>query len=131
MVTWAKLPEECLRKDVVVAEKVDYTYKTDDTGTTRWYANGKLTRKVNVPKSELVKFVPVQRVDAPSPEPVMIKPERVVYDCLVCGKYASRTRFVNLQLVHLCDDHYFNCTLGALVIKLRERGQYEPVLAHQ
>ena len=108
-----------------------YELKIARGGQKFYYKNGRLTKRIKVPQEELVKLHrehEVETVDATVDETDMVDSEPLENDCLMCGETATRTRFVNLQLVHVCEEHYFNCTLGQLVIKLRELKEYEPVL---
>lgn len=59
---------------------------------------------------------PVQTIDltdlgAQSPAP---------NGCLFCGEPGTKRRFVNLQSVDLCDEHYYACSIGRIVQQLRE-----------
>lgn len=114
-----------------------YTVKIAQGGQKFFYRDGKLIRKAQVPKEELVKLQQelaaqgIETVDVNEPETAVLEPEHVEAECLICGEPANRRRFVNLQTVAVCETHYFETTLGKLVIALREKGQYEPVLPNQ
>lgn len=137
MVTWAKALKEHLRKDVAVAERPDikeYTIGYSIDNQPIFYGDGRRIKKSLVPKELLAKWnidqPPVETVDA-TVEPIgIVKPERPSYQCLFEGDKATRTRSANLQVVHLCEYHYFTATLGQIVIRMREV-QDEPLLADQ
>lgn len=42
-----------------------------------------------------------------------------VRECIFCGELATRSKFVDLQTLALCDEHYFNKTTGEIVQQLR------------
>lgn len=41
-------------------------------------------------------------------------------NCIFCGKFTTWHRFVNLQSVAVCDEHYYSKSTGETVEKLRE-----------
>ena len=41
--------------------------------------------------------------------------------CLFCGVYTNWKRFVNGQNVSICEEHYYEKTLGKIVEKLNEQ----------
>jgi hypothetical protein len=40
--------------------------------------------------------------------------------CLFCGKHSKLTRFVNMQTLFLCEEHYHDKNIGQIAQKLRE-----------
>lgn len=40
--------------------------------------------------------------------------------CIFCGEPRTKERFINLQTVELCDEHYYSETVGRIVAKLKE-----------
>lgn len=50
-----------------------------------------------------------------SPEPA--RPER---NCLFCGEQGTRSKFVYLQMVYLCENDYHNKTTGEVGQKIKE-----------
>jgi hypothetical protein len=119
-----------------MAEQVEHKYTAEikSDGRRMFYRDGRLIRRLQVPQEELVRIQRemevqgIETVDDDEDETAIVEPEPAPDECLVCGQPATRQRFANLQLLHLCEEHYFKCTLGYLVITLREKGQYEPVL---
>lgn len=119
-----------------MAENPEYTIAYSIDKQPIFYRDGKRIKKKLVPKEKLAEW----NIDQPQPEvqtvdvttePIgIVRPERVTYQCLFDGDNATRTRSANLQVVHLCENHYFTATLGQIVIKLRET-QDEPLLANQ
>ena len=49
------------------------------------------------------------------------RPAKEDHPCLFCGKPGQAQRTVNLVTVDLCNDDYYNHTLGAIAAQLRER----------
>jgi hypothetical protein len=130
MVIWGRLLVACLRKDAVVEENPKYTREIKSDGRPFYYKNGRIIKKVLIPKEELLKLQPVdETVDESGEQPVNVKPERVQHTCLMCGADATRQRFANLQVVTLCEDDYFHRSLGEIVMKMRSNN--EPVLPTQ
>lgn len=43
--------------------------------------------------------------------------------CPFCGKTGTRTKFVHLQLVELCEDHYQDKTTGEIAEIIRSKEQ--------
>lgn len=99
-----------------------------------YYRDGKVIKKTKVPTEERVRLQREMEnseiVDQPILDTASVNSEPIDYQCLFEDGPATRQRFVNLQIVHLCEDHYFNSTLGRIVIQLRERNEYEPVLSN-
>lgn len=116
-------------------EKAEYTIGYSIDNQPIFYLNDRRIAKKKVPKEKLAEWnidqpEEVETVDVTT-EPIgIVKPERVSYVCLFDGDNATRTRSANLQIVHLCEYHYFTASLGQIVIKQREV-QNEPLLADQ
>jgi len=67
--------------------------------------NNRFIAKDKIPKEELDKLDGV-----PSP----------MGGCIFCDKPAVYTRFINLQTIVLCEEHYYSQTVGQIAHKLRE-----------
>jgi len=48
------------------------------------------------------------------------EPEVHVKKCIFCGAFGRYTRFVNLQTIELCEEHYYSESVGKIVHKLKE-----------
>lgn len=40
--------------------------------------------------------------------------------CIFCGIYATETRFIQLQTIALCDEHFYSKNVGQIVQRLKE-----------
>lgn len=40
--------------------------------------------------------------------------------CIFCGEAATESRFIQLQTIALCNDHFYSRTVGQIVQKLKE-----------
>lgn len=72
----------------------------------RWLKDGKLISVKNVPQEELDKC------------------DKAVFDekhCLFCGVPAKLTRYLNMQTVVLCEQHYYSETLGKIAQELAKK----------
>jgi hypothetical protein len=51
----------------------------------------------------------VEKVEAPGKQ------------CIFCGQYAKYTRFINLQTIAICEEHYYSTTVGQTAQRIREK----------
>ena len=79
----------------------------------RYRKNGKLITKDDVPVEEIKRL---EDEEFPA-EPVQVTDK----SCLFCGAYSNWQRLVNGQSVYVCEEHYYNETIGKVAQKLRER----------
>jgi len=83
---------------------------------------------VQDPDIEVVDFDNPEPTPEPVPEPPKeaepVKEESKITPppkiCVFCGNPSETSRFVNLQTVNLCQEHYLNKTTGEIVEKLRK-----------
>lgn len=92
-------------------------------GNFRYKKEGQLgfVSKNNVPIDELERLHSTSQL----PKEVVAAEEAVDASklCLFCGQYTRISRFINLQTIPLCEEHYQNQTTGKIVQKLRELQQ--------
>lgn len=74
-------------------------------GRTMYYLDNKLTSK--------------QKYEEWESGSVAVKEKTDEAACLFCGKEPSRTKFVNLKMVKLCEDHYQEKTTGEIAERMR------------
>lgn len=79
---------------------------------TRYLYKGKLIKTADVPAD-----IMEQLKDHASAE-VATEPQPKA--CIFCGAYGRFTRFVNLQTIYLCEEHYYSESIGKIVHKLKE-----------
>lgn len=41
--------------------------------------------------------------------------------CLFCGAFTNTKRFVNLQTIAVCEEHYYSTTIGQIAQKMKEQ----------
>lgn len=77
----------------------------------RYMRDGKLVKKAEVPdnilnnESETFEEETIQKVEK---------------KCIFCGAHSNLQRFVNMQTVVVCDEHYYSETMGRVAQKLKE-----------
>ena len=74
-----------------------------------YFKDGKLISKKNIPANELEKL---EVAEGPKPK------TRV---CLFCGSPARYVRVVNLQIVDLCEKHYYDKNVGQIAQELNRK----------
>lgn len=83
-------------------------------GSARYMADGKLISGGNVPPHVLKTLQNVPTFDDAVPEPV------VSNLCVFCGKETKLTRYLDLQTIPICDEHYHSKTVGETVKQAKE-----------
>lgn len=81
--------------------------------------NGKRYMKDN-------KFVSVNSIPISELEKLFgkVEPKRTTgKECIFCGQQSRFTRFVNVQVVYLCDQDYYDQTVGKIAQRMRETGR--------
>lgn len=81
-----------------------YKVKTVGDGRQMFFKDGHLVSKKVIPEDELDRLL--------HPE----KPSSKV--CIFCGKRGTQSRLVNLQMVDLCDKHYYDTSIGEIAQRL-------------
>lgn len=74
-----------------------------------------MVAKTNIP-SNIYKLLQTQD----SVDDTNIVFEKPWRECVFCGKEASKSRFVQLQTIDLCNEHYLNKNIGKIVQRLNE-----------
>lgn len=83
-------------------------------GTSRYMRDGKLIGESKVPSHILKILSNIPEYDDAVPEPV------VSNKCVFCGETTKLTRFLNLQTIPICDEHYHSKTVGETVKQYKE-----------
>ena len=81
-----------------------YKVKTVTNGRQMFFKDNRLISKKDIPEDELDRLL--------HPE----KPSSRV--CIFCGKHAIHSRRVNLQMVDLCDKHYYDTSIGEIAQRI-------------
>jgi len=85
-----------------------YTKKNGPRGRFLYFKNGKMISVKDIPE-EIIDKLPLngeyveQEVIAPT-----------VRKCLFCDRDATESRFVDLQTIDLCEEHYYHKTIGEI-----------------
>lgn len=93
-------------------------YKVRDgaRGRKLYFHNGKMISQKDVPEEVMAKLLFSDQI-----EETMIAPPEPDKVCIVCGEHGDKTRFVNLQTVVLCEEHYYSMTMGKIVQHMKEK----------
>jgi hypothetical protein len=89
-----------------------------------WYKNGKRVARKEVPLKEKIRAKkeidqsPLMRSTTDSTEPSEIDKK-----CIVCGAFPQFTRFYNGQIWEVCEDCYYNKTLGQIAEAVRKKNE--------
>lgn len=88
----------------------------------RYLYNNRLVKKESVPVSVLEQLETQDTVPEPVTETVTqeIQPE-VDKSCIFCGQHSTSSRFINLQTIFICEEHYYTTNVGQIAQKMRER----------
>lgn len=95
------------------------TWKTWKLGKKNIYQKDGRTVKSDTVPPEVVAGLehtnPLDDTNIPeAPIPVVDK------SCVFCGMGSRMTRLVNMQTVYICDQHYYDKTIGKIAERLRE-----------
>lgn len=92
-------------------QKIPYKNAQGDTGF-RYTKNGLMTKESRIPHEVMEKFeyTPTFEYDE-SPEKRR---------CIFCDAPQSRQRYLNSELIDLCEWHYQNARLGQIAAQVRE-----------
>lgn len=100
-------------------------------GKEMFYKNGTLTKVGTIPTSILNNLEDGVElsVGTPNPETVdethedapKLHPKDNV--CIFCGEPSTRTRFLNMNTIYLCDEDYTNNTTGKIVAQFNRVNQ--------
>lgn len=66
--------------------------------------------RLNKDQSEVPPETPVQRPD----------PESRDKNCIFCGEHTTWAKFIDLQTIPICQQHYYSESTGKIVQKMRE-----------
>lgn len=92
-----------------------YTIVAGPAGSTRFKYNNKFVKRENIPADILIKLgVGMDKIEEPVVQTV---PE--VHTCIFCGMGTNIFRLLNQQPVYLCNDDYYDRTMGQIAQKVR------------
>lgn len=86
---------------------------------TRYMANGRLISEGKVPSHVLKVLENVPTFDD------NIEKEKVVKVCIFCGVETKLSRFIRLQTIPICEEHYYSESTGRIVQQLRNQNAQE------
>lgn len=105
-------------------------YKRKDTknGRIMYFRNGKMCSPESIPNSILQSLTDGQEIEIDTPDPETIDQTEVtkphlksIKKCIFCGKDATRTRFINLEVANLCLEDHQNHTTGQVAAQMKEK----------
>lgn len=83
-----------------------------------WYKDGKRVTRKEVPLREKLRAKKeIERTDIGAPIE-----ESPLKKCIICESFPNFTRFYNGKIVEVCEDCYYNKTLGQIAEAIRKRG---------
>jgi len=106
---------------------IKYKKVVTKDGRTMFFENGKMVSDSRIPQSILKNLedgVEIS-INTPDPETVDETPSTAPQldsnknVCIFCGDESSKTKFLNLQTVHLCEEDYQNHTVGEIVSRVK------------
>lgn len=89
-------------------------------GKPRYRKNKKMVKVNTLPRDVMERFgllnpeAPEQEEETPD------EPRKNPKACIFCGMHSRYTRFVNLQTIYVCDEHYQTKNIGKCAARLRE-----------
>ena len=81
-----------------------------------YFKDGKLISKNSIPENVFQSLVENEEFDDNG-----LKPDVLHKECIFCNKYAGFSRLVNLQMVDLCEHHYYDTNVGQIAQRLQEK----------
>lgn len=112
---------------------IKYKYVLTANGRDMYFKNGKMVSKTEIPAEilprlesgvELQMGSPVENeeltVDQEQVDEAQSEQNELPKGCLFCGEEATRQRYVNQQIVVLCDKDYETHTTGELAEQIRK-----------
>lgn len=86
-------------------------------GGKRYSKDGRLVAAANIDPKILQILHNTDTYEDGQEEIVQTLPEKA---CIFCGAVSKWTKFVNLQTVYICDEHYYSESTGKIAQKVRE-----------
>jgi hypothetical protein len=104
-------------------EEEMYEYKITKNQVV-WYEDGKRVARKEVPLKEKIRAK--KEIDRGQLEPSVTDSTKssttpIEKHCIVCGEYPQFTRFYNNQIWEVCEDCYYNKTLGQIAEAVRSK----------
>lgn len=94
-------------------------YKTiKGSNGVRYMLNGKFVKKSSIPQDVLIKLNVGMEVDE---KPV----EKQPLECIFCGAPTKIVRFLNMQTIAVCEEHYYSKNVGQTVQRFNEVHKHE------
>lgn len=87
-------------------------------GGLRYFRDGKLVSKTTIPANVFAQLKPDEEFDDEG-----IVPEAPVKTCIFCDAPTKISRLVNLQTVYICEEHYYDKTIGQIAQHLNKETQ--------
>ncbi len=102
----------------------EYTFIVGNRGH-RYMKNGKFVKADLVPEEVVMQLKEHKQTMVVSDGPAVIDDgsNPIPYrECLFCGQFGTCTRFINLQTIYLCEEHYYDMdiTVGKIAEKVRK-----------
>lgn len=103
-------------------------YKRVDTANGRimYFKNGKMVSKDDIPAGIVNSLENGVELSVGTPDPETVDEANTVKAqspqskiCIFCKKESSRTKFINLETVYLCDEDYESHTTGEIAEQMR------------
>lgn len=94
----------------------EYTVVINGLGHQTYKLGSKYIKKDKVPANILRQLT----IGGPAISDEDIKLEAPLKHCIFCNEMTKTSRFINMQTIYLCDEHYHSMTTGQVVQQLRE-----------
>lgn len=106
----------------------EYSYKVTPKGNVTWYKDKVRVSKKEVPlkfRKTILRERAIESVQEITAEAEGKEYIKAPLTCIFCKKFATKIRSVNvegrMEEIKLCDDCYFEKTLGSIVKQLRKK----------
>ena len=89
-----------------------------------WYEDGKRVARKEVPLKEKIrakKEIDKSPTTISKSESATLLIKKIEKKCIVCGAFPQFTRFYNNQIWEVCEDCYYNKTLGQIAEAVRKK----------
>lgn len=92
-----------------------YKIVTRTDGSIRYMKDKKFTSKSSIPANVLRQLKPNNEVDDEG-----MDLEAPLKECIFCQAPTKMYRFINLQTIYICEEHYYDKTTGQIVQQLNK-----------
>lgn len=66
-------------------------------------------------------ILPLLKVGGPPISDDNLKIESPLHPCVFCKAFTKTSRFINLQTIYICEEHYYSKTTGQIIQQVREQ----------